>query len=302
MQIIISESTDPFFNLAAEEYLLKNYTDEILFLYINSPSVIIGKHQNLLAEINYRFVYENHITIARRITGGGTVYHDEGNLNFAFFSYAPEGKQINFKKYLDIVKLVLKKFDIPAVIEGKNDLKVKGLKISGNAGHVFKYVTLHHGTLLIQADLFKLSQSLQTFENRYFYKGVKSIRSKVTNLKEICPQININKVIESFLEVLSVPITSFKPIEIFTIQNLKNTKFTSFSWIWGYSPPYLFENTCNELGKIKINVNKGIIQHAEIESRKEWNSSLISLPHDYPNIASFLEQRGENPNLAWYFF
>src|SRR5665811_892222 len=127
------ETTDPFFNLAVEETLLKSTEEEYFILYVDNPSVIIGKHQTGYREINAKFVNENNIPVIRRITGGGTVFHDNGNLNFSFIRRSESGKQVDFRKYTQPVIDFLKSIGVDARFEGKNDLKVEGYKISGNA-------------------------------------------------------------------------------------------------------------------------------------------------------------------------
>jgi lipoate-protein ligase A len=153
MFCIITESDDPSFNLAVEELLLKNRNNEYLILGINKPSVIIGKHQSAHREINTRFVTENNIPVIRRISGGGTVFHDKGNLNFTFIRQSEAGKQIDFRKYTKPVIDFLYSLGVEAKFEGKNDLKTDGLKISGNAEHVHRNRVLHHGTLLFSTSL-----------------------------------------------------------------------------------------------------------------------------------------------------
>ena len=129
MLIINRPQTDPYFNIAAEEYLLKQMEEDCFMLWQNQPSIIIGKHQNSLAEINYNFVKENNIPVVRRISGGGTVFHDLGNLNFTFISKGEKEKLVNFKKFTQPIIEVLNQMGVPARFEGKNDLRVSGLKI-----------------------------------------------------------------------------------------------------------------------------------------------------------------------------
>ena len=146
------ESTDPYFNLAVDEYLLKNRKEDFLILGINDTSVIIGKHQVAHRESATKFVTQNNIPVIRRISGGGTVYHDNGNLNFSFILKSEQGKQVDFRKYTLPVISFLASLGVDAKFEGKNDLKVNGLKISGNAEHVYHDRVLHHGTLLFNSD------------------------------------------------------------------------------------------------------------------------------------------------------
>ncbi|MDQ1332249.1 MAG: lipoate---protein ligase, partial [Bacteroidota bacterium] len=180
-------STDPFFNLALEEYLLKNRKEDFFIVYVNAPSVIIGKHQVAHREADTKFVNENNIPVLRRISGGGAVFHDAGNLNFSFISQSTEGKQIDFRKYtLPVIKF-LSVLGVEARFEGRNDLKVNGLKVSGNSEHVFRNRVLHHGTLLYDAQLDMLKGSLRKDTSKYLTRAVSSNPSPVMNLKELIP-------------------------------------------------------------------------------------------------------------------
>jgi len=145
------KNTDPFYCLATEEYLLKNFDDDIFMLWQSDKTVVVGKHQNALGEVNYRYVRENDITVARRISGGGTVYHDAGNVNFAFIKNVKSPAEISFKQITEHVVEALAQLDIEATTSGRNDLLIKGLKIPGNAEHIFKNSVLPHGTLLCNA-------------------------------------------------------------------------------------------------------------------------------------------------------
>ena len=172
MLILDSPSTDPHFNLAAEEYLLKETDRDYAFFYINGPSIIIGKHQNAWAEINLPWTRKNNIPVVRRISGGGTVWHDEGNLNFSFVLTGEEGKLVNFREYAAPVLDFLVKLGIPAEFGKRNEIMVEGLKISGNAEHVFRKRVLHHGTLLFSSDLSQLKDALDTDPEEYQDKSI----------------------------------------------------------------------------------------------------------------------------------
>ena len=151
---------------------------------INDPSVIIGKHQAAHREVNTKFVTENKIPVIRRISGGGTVFHDQGNLNFTFIRQSEEGKQVDFRKYTRPVIDFLVSLGIDAKFEGKNDIKVDGLKISGNAEHVHRNRVLHHGTLLFSSSIDMLRNSIRTDKSCYTTRAVGSNPSSVMNLSE----------------------------------------------------------------------------------------------------------------------
>jgi len=190
MYIITPESTNPYFNLSVEEILLKNSDKEFLMLGFNSPSVIIGKHQSAHREVNTSWVFNNNIPVIRRISGGGTVYHDHGNLNFAFIRNSEPGRQIDFRKYTEPVIGFLQSLGVNARFEGKNDIKVDGLKISGNAEHVYRNRVLHHGTLLFNASLEDLKNSIRKNYSCYSTRAVDSNPSSVMNLGEVMKQFS----------------------------------------------------------------------------------------------------------------
>src|SRR5450759_4199757 len=168
-------TNDPFFNLAIEEYLLKNSKEEYLILGINKPSVIIGKHQSAHREVDTKFVLENNIPVIRRISGGGSVFHDNGNLNFTFICQSEDGKQVDFRKYTKPVIEFLLSLGLETKFEGGNDLKIDGLKISGNAEHVHRNRVLHHGTLLFSTSLDMLRNALRKDSSHYTTRAVESL-------------------------------------------------------------------------------------------------------------------------------
>src|SRR5690554_1158971 len=175
-------NNDPYFCLAAEEYLMKNFDQDIFMLWQSDATVVIGKHQNAMGEINYPYVIENGIKVARRISGGGTVFHDAGNLNFAYIKNVESPSQISFSRFVRPIVEALGKLDIKAVVSGRNDLLIDNKKISGNAEHIFKNRVLHHGTLLFDSDLTTLGKSIKVVEGKYQSKAVQSKRSTVTNI------------------------------------------------------------------------------------------------------------------------
>ena len=136
MICIQDTQTDPYFNLAAEEYVLKNFSDDVFMLWRNDNAIIVGKHQNTLSEINLDYVKEKGIKVVRRISGGGAVFHDLGNLNFTFIRTGEEGNLVDFKRFTLPIIEVLQKMGVDAKFEGRNDLTIEGKKFSGNAEHV----------------------------------------------------------------------------------------------------------------------------------------------------------------------
>lgn len=172
---------DPRINLAIEEYLIRNVApkEEILLFYINQPSIIIGRNQNTVQEINVDYVREHDIIVVRRLSGGGAVYHDLGNLNFSFIAPNSPGNFHNFQKFTQPVIQVLTKMGVPAELSGRNDILANGKKISGNAQYVSGPRMVSHGTLLWNTDLSIVGEALRVKQAKIESKGIKSVRSQI---------------------------------------------------------------------------------------------------------------------------
>jgi lipoate-protein ligase A len=274
MLCILSPNTDPYFNLASEEYLLKCFSEDIFLLYRNTPTIVVGKHQNTLAEINLPFVQEQKIKIARRISGGGAVYHDLGNLNFAFFTNGREGELVDYKKATLPVVGALGKMGLDVKLGKRNELLLHDLKISGTASHVFKNRVLHHGTLLFSSEMGLLGAALKTEQERFTDRAVKSIRSRVTNIsKYLSEQMTLEIFQERILNhVLYLHddnrIYSFSDFDMKEITSRVQSKFSTWEWNFGYSPRYRFVKSISTgAGRIdlQMNVERGVIREFKIE-------------------------------------
>lgn len=270
---IIQESNNPYFNLAAEEYLLHERKEDFLILSVNDPSVIIGKHQVAHREVNTRFTDPAGIPVIRRISGGGTVYHDRGNLNFAFIRQSEQGKQVDFRYYTQPVIGFLASLGITAVFEGKNDLTVDGLKISGNAEHVFRERVLHHGTLLYNASIENMGQVIKPGSTAYSSRAVESNRTSVTNLGPRLKNFGtIESLMAEMLRFFQITISgmspySFSQSEIEKINELADSKYRTWEWNWGYGPPYTFSGSFTIAGLVhncRFLVKDGIIWASDI--------------------------------------
>jgi lipoate-protein ligase A len=266
-------STDPFFNLAFDEYLFKNKDGEFLVLGINSPAVIIGKHQIPHRETDTGYITRNNIPVIRRISGGGTVFHDRGNLNFSFISNSSPGKQVDFRKYTEPVIEFLATAGVEAKFEGKNDLKVNGLKISGNAEHVWRNRVLHHGTLLFDSQIDIMKRSLRKDNSGYYSRAVASNPSPVVNLKDYLVIIkNIKelkqKMLQFFINLDKRNSEVFlSRDEVAEINDLADSKYRTWEWNYGYAPSYQFKNKFEINGTsvtVHLSVNDGIIQECII--------------------------------------
>ena len=199
MKLLTLRTKDPYLNLAIEEYLFLNSTEDIFMLWQNEPTVVIGKNQNAFAEIDMAYIEKNNIHIARRITGGGAVYHDIGNLNYSYISSSNGDKTLDFEYFTRPIIEVLGTLGIKAYLSGRNDILADGKKFSGSAQYSFGGRTLHHGTLLFDSDFTVLSSVLKVDEEKIISKGIKSVRSRVINLKELMP---LERTIDEFLALL----------------------------------------------------------------------------------------------------
>ena len=240
MLIINSPSNDAYFNIASEEYLLNKYPKEDIFLlYVNAPSIIVGKFQNALAEVNLNFVQENGIKVVRRMSGGGAVYHDLGNLNFSFHSLWTGGDFLEFNTFTEPIVKLLNKLDVPARLEGRNDLLVEGKKFSGNAKLVRKGKVIQHGTILIHSDMGVLSDALKINPLKYVDKGIKSNRSRVTNLEVYLPEGATTESFKSLLikEMLAenkdAKLVEYSSEDLEAIQQLAADKYSTRDWNFG---------------------------------------------------------------------
>jgi len=279
------DTTNPFFNLAVDEYLLKNKTEEYLILGINSPSVIIGKHQVAHREADTRFMHEKGIPVIRRISGGGTVYHDFGNLNFTFIINSSKGKQVDFRKYTAPVIEFLSTIGVRAEFEGKNDLKISGLKISGNAEHVHRERVLHHGTLLFSTLLDDLRGALRKNRTKYTTRGVESNPSSVMNLKDVLTEVKgiidfRKRMLDFFLDSKENIAVALKENEKEEINILERSKYRTWDWNYAYGPDYYFVNNFEFNGRrhfCRLFIKGGIIQECDIEGSGEMSGIAVKL-------------------------
>lgn len=306
MILIQRNSSDPFFNIAAEEYFLKNFTEEIVMIWGSIPSVIVGKHQNTMAEVNVNFVNENNIPVIRRISGGGTVYHDEGNINYSIITRSDNRERlVDFIKFTQPLIAFLATMGITANFEGKNNLTVDGKKFSGNSAHVYKNRVLHHGTLLFKTNLDNLEKSITPGNFSISDKAVKSIRADVTNLSSLLPA-NLTladftrKLITNFKEHFRITtdyhISEKDSIEII---NLVESKYKLWDWNFGYSPTFQFNNVVDNV-KLSMKVIKGIINdisiEGEINNKVLACNALANTSYKIENIELMLSNLGLSKN------
>ncbi|MDT8392244.1 MAG: lipoate--protein ligase family protein [Bacteroidales bacterium] len=270
MIFIDRTQTNPYFNIAAEEYVLKNISHNVFMLWINEPSVIIGKHQVAMAEANIIYTNGKNIPVIRRISGGGTVYHDKGNLNYSLIVKGKRGQLVDYKKYAGTIIRALSKFSITAELQGKSNLVIAGKKFSGNAEHVFHDRVLHHGTLLYNTCLDELRKCIRPAHNDYNDKSIRSVESNITNLKlHLPPHIDMDglkgliaqQVKEDYMDLENY---QFSDHDIAEINRLTENKYTSNEWNFAYSPKYELKREImlgNKMIRYEMSCDKGIIQY-----------------------------------------
>lgn len=276
MIYIINNSNDPFFNHAAEEYLMNNFDEEIFMLWINKPSILIGRNQNTILEINQNYVSENNIKVVRRLSGGGAVYNDLGNMNFSFIIYRdPSNSQLKngFEKFALPVINALQSLGVDAAFTGRNDITIDGKKFSGNAQYFQKNKLLHHGTLLYDCDISKLSSALKSKAVKFVDKSVKSVGARVTN---IAGHMNSSMSLLEFREYLKhyvIKTHGIKTIYEFnekdkeSINKIAKERFETWEWNYGKSPNYKYKNS--------VKYSSGVIEyHLDVEYGEIANISI----------------------------
>lgn len=276
MKYIENNSTDPKYNLALEEYVFKSLDvrDDYVILWRNEPSVIIGKNQCTSEEINSKYVDENNIHVVRRITGGGAVYHDLGNLNFSFITSVQSLGEIDFKKYTIPVINALDKLGVKCELTGRNDLTIDGKKFSGIAQSIAKGRVLNHGTLLFDSKLDTLSKALNVRREKIESKGIKSVRSRVTNIKDYLEKdIEIiefrNLIFKYLFEYEKSPMIKYELTleDKAAINLIMQEKYNSWEWNYGKSPKFNYKNSKKyDAGiiDVRINVENGVINSCKV--------------------------------------
>ncbi|MGJ5712303.1 lipoate--protein ligase [Staphylococcus auricularis] len=297
--------TDPTLNLAIEEYVLKYLpNDDSYFLfYVNRPSIIIGKNQNTIEEVNKSYVDEHNIDVVRRISGGGAVYHDTGNLNFSFITDDDGNSFHNFKKFAEPIVEALKSLGVDAEMSGRNDIQVGNAKISGNAMVKVQDRMFSHGTLMLNSDLNEVQNALRVNPAKIKSKGIKSVRNRVANLEEFLDE---PMDIASLKQIILKSIFGEASAEEYVltdedwekIEELSQRKYKQWDWNYGQNPNYNFEREEKfEKGfvQVKFDVKKGRIEHAKIfgdffgeDNVADLEHALEGTLHDFDSIKEAL--------------
>ena len=270
MYFLESDSLDPHYNLALEQYVFDVLAVEwdFFMLWRNDNAIIVGRHQNTAAEINARYVKEHGICVVRRLSGGGAVYHDRGNINFTFIAAAQSGPAFDFGTFCRPVVKALASFGIQAAISGRNDMTIGGAKFSGNAQYRKHNRVMHHGTILYDSDLSVVGNALNVSKDKIASKGLSSVRSRVTNVREHMP---VDIPVEDFMNALREAMFHEYGLTACTLTEqdrkavtaLQHSRYETWEWNYGTSPAYTIrkERRIESFGTLEIHmdVDKGII-------------------------------------------
>lgn len=308
--------TDPRINLAIEEYILRNMDieqDDFLLFYINQPSIIIGKNQNTIEEINTDYVEDNDIIVVRRLSGGGAVYHDLGNLNFSFLTKDDGDSFHNYKKFTQPVVDALGKLGVNAELSGRNDILAEGRKVSGNAQYATRGRMFSHGTLLFDTEIDAVVSALKVKQDKIESKGIKSIRSRVANISEFLTEaITIEQFRTAILASIFGGEEHIRFYELTeedwaNIHALSKERYQTWEWNYGKSPRFNIQKSHRFPSgniDIRLEVNKGTIEEATIFGDffgvgdvGEVEQLLTNCKYDRTDIAQALE----NIEIPTYF-
>jgi lipoate-protein ligase A len=273
---VLNSCTDPCYNLALEEYFLKYppISDDFVILWKNDPTVVIGRNQNAAVEINLPFIAEHNIQVVRRLSGGGTVYHDPGNLNFTFITSLENIGHNNFSHFTQPIIMALAELGIKAEFTGRNDLTIEGEKFSGNAQYIYHNRLLHHGTLLFDTDMQTLGQALSGSDAKHTKPAVPSVRSKVTTIRRHLPStITLAEFEETLLNAIfanaALPYKRypFTTVDQLAIEALADKRYRDTIWTYGMTQPYNFSHTQTFSGgtvQVLLNAQNEILQQCKI--------------------------------------
>lgn len=287
MLSIKNDSHDPAFCLAAEEFLLENYTQgEFLMLWSGGKSVITGKFQNIYEEVSLLECQKNNIGIFRRNSGGGTVYHDLGNVNFSFFADKGENSP-DYERFLTPIVRALCSLGIPAEIGKSFDITVGGKKVSGNAQSVHKCRVMHHGTLLFDTDLGVLSSVTGHAREKITSKAIKSTPAPVCNMKQFAPELTTETFAEEIKNALCSGEIRFTDEEIAEINRIADEKYRAWEWNFGRSPAFELKS-----GSISLSAKNGVILSSDI-----YADTLVGL-RLIPDVIYAALRKSENEAAA----
>ena len=306
MRCIFNSHTVPAFNLAAEEWLLHNSPENIFMLWRNAPAVIVGRHQNTAAEIDPDFVRERGIAVIRRITGGGAVFHDLGNVNFSFVHLGRNRGGLDFARFTTPILEALQGMGVECSFGGRNDLVAAGRKFSGNAQHIEQDRVLHHGTLLFDSCLEDLAGALRPHPLKFQGKAQNSVPARVGMLKEHLPLLDapefMRLLFAHMLRTLPGVRRDLSGEEESAIAKLAHARYECWEWNFGTSPAYSFAQRARipaGIFDVRLDVRQGIIRAACVRGDffalrpvEELESLLQDCPHEREALLMRLASAG----------
>lgn len=286
MVYLESHSRDPYWNLALEEYVFEKLDnqEEYFMLWQNDNTIVVGKYQNTAQEINQAFVDEKHIRVARRLSGGGAVYHDKGNLNFTFIVSENE-YGLEFSQFIQPVIRALAKLGIKAEFTGRNDITIDGKKISGNSQYVKRGRIMHHGCILVDSNLTNVSEALRPKAAKFESKSAKSVAARVTTINacspdEISVELFKKTLAEEVLNGSGAQEYELSQEEISEISKLADEKYRKWEWNYGKSGNYNYEKSQRyDFGTVEIAavVREGTLREVEIHGDFFGNGEISDL-------------------------
>lgn len=316
MRYIRSRSTDPYFNLALEQYVFDSLDRSYSYfmLWQNDNTIVVGKHQNTAQEINAAYVKEHGIRVVRRLSGGGAVYHDLGNLNYTFITdHSGKDSSFDFSAFCRPVVDALADIGVAAEISGRNDILIDGKKFSGNAQYMKEGRIMHHGTLMYDSDLDVVSKALHVPDDKIVSKGIRSVRSRVTNIRPYAPQgMTLSSFEESLADHMAKEfgMTPYELTEqdIAAVSRIREERYIQWDWNYGRSPKFQLEKSrriegCGRI-EIRMNVDKGIITAIDFHgdyfgdgNPKELAGLLTGTPLEEQHVRNRLQ----DVNISDYF-
>jgi len=314
---IESGKTDPRFNLALEQFAFDSLdrVNSYFMLWQNHNSVIIGKNQNTSEEINANFVNAHNISVVRRLSGGGAVYHDLGNINFTFITGANEERALDCALFCEPIQKALLSFGVPVEISGRNDMLIEEKKISGNARYIKRGRVMHHGTLLYDSDLDALSNALNPPNDKIESKAIKSVKSRVTNIR---PFMKTDMTVKDFFSALKEKMFNLLNLQEYKlsgdeeaqIEKLKENVYSQWSWNYGASLPYNARKTrrVEKCGAIEILIDigkegviKNIAFYGDFFSNSDLSELCAMLTGCHLNRGD-LDKALQNTDISNYFY
>ncbi|NLW17308.1 MAG: lipoate--protein ligase [Firmicutes bacterium] len=315
MKNVINRFNDPYMNMATEEYVFTTLSqdEDCFMLWQNRPAIIIGRHQNAWEEIDSEYVKAHNIAVVRRLTGGGAVYHDLGNINFTFV-VKDTGAGFDFARFARPIVRALGQLGIKAEASGRNDILIDGRKFSGNSEYRQGGRLLHHGTLLFNSDLNVLGQALRVKPQKIASKGVKSVRSRVTNIADYLPHpVSQEEFRQAVMDAVTAEFGAelhdyhLSPADVQAIEELRATKYATWEWNYGKAPKFNLQRSQKySFGEIdvRLDVVNGYIRsctiygdffsHGDIE---QLAAKLVGIPYEH----QALETAIQDIDLKQYF-